>query len=106
MPGTCLNAWGDDFALNLLVEMGKTIGQSIRSEHFGFFTISGVLSPAHRGKHIFEKGPETKNEKLKQIAIADLQGQNRRPWPLDIWTEQKATATAWGHGRSLFYPLH
>ena len=32
--GTCLNASGVFVASNLHMEMGKTIGQSIRSEHF------------------------------------------------------------------------
>ena len=34
-PGTCLNASGMCFASKLHMEMGKIIGKSIRSEHFG-----------------------------------------------------------------------
>jgi len=53
--GTCLNASGVFFASNLHLEMGHIIGQSIRSKHLGIFTFWGVLLPALRGEHIFEK---------------------------------------------------
>jgi len=57
-------------ASNFHVEMGKTIGQSIISKHFGIFTILGVLLPAPRGKHIIEKMyPKRKMKVFKKYIV-------------------------------------
>jgi len=47
----CLNAPGLVCASNMLVKMGKTIGQSIRSKHFGISIFWEVLLPALRDEH-------------------------------------------------------
>jgi len=49
--------------IEFLCGMGKTTRQSIRSEHFFFFTFFWAPLPALRGQHIFEK--RTQNEKQK-----------------------------------------
>jgi len=49
------------------MEMGKTIGQSIRSERFGIW---GVIFPALREKYISEKThPKRTTEILKNYKI-------------------------------------
>ena len=58
--GTCWNTSGVFFAFNLYVEVDKTI-EPIRSKHLGILTILGVLLPAFRGEHIFEKRTQDEN---------------------------------------------
>ena len=53
--------WGVFVASNLHVEMVKTVAQSLRSTNIlGFLQFRGVLLPALRGEHIFEKRIQTK----------------------------------------------
>jgi len=66
MSGMCLDASGVFVASTLHVEMGRIIGESIRSEHLGIFTILGVLLPPLRGKCTFEKRTQNENRKAKK----------------------------------------
>ena len=66
--GTCLNASGMCFASNLHMEMGKIIGKSIRSEHFGILQFWEFFCQPF-GENTFSKNaPKTNNEKLKKIS--------------------------------------
>jgi len=67
MSGTCLNASGVFFASNLHMEMGKTIGHTIRSEHSGILRFWEFFCQPF-GKNTFSKnGPETNIEKLNTL---------------------------------------
>jgi len=52
--GTCLIASGVFVASNLHVDLGKTIGQSIRSKHFGFLNFGGYIGQLF-GENTFSK---------------------------------------------------
>jgi len=63
----CLNASGVFFASNLHMEMGKIIGKSIGSEHFGILQFWELFCQRF-GENTFSKnGPKTKIEKLKKL---------------------------------------
>ena len=67
--GTCSNAWGVCFASNLHMEMGKIIGKSIRSKHFGILQFwEFVCQPF--GENISSKnGSKTKIGNLKNFEV-------------------------------------
>jgi len=53
-PGTFFMHLGCFCCIVFVVEMGKTIGQSITRKDWGMFSFGRVLLPAFRGGHIFE----------------------------------------------------
>jgi len=51
----CLNASGVFFTLNMHVEMGKTIGKSMRSKHLGISTFRGGFFASPWGRTHFRQ---------------------------------------------------
>jgi len=63
----CLDASGMCFASNLHVEMGKIIGKSIRSEHFGILQFWEFFCQPFGETTFSKNGPKTQIEKLKKL---------------------------------------
>jgi len=74
MSGTRLNASGVCFAWNLHMEMGKIIGKSIRSEHFGILQFWEFFRQPF-GENTFSKKthPKRKMKNLKNIKFLSNQ---------------------------------
>ena len=67
--GTCLNASGMFFAWNLHMEMGKTIGQSIRSEHFGILQFGEFFCQPFGEIHFRKTDPKRKSKSSKNVKV-------------------------------------
>jgi len=66
--GDVFKSSGMLFASNLHLEIGKTIGQSTRSEQFWIFYNCGSSFASPSGKTHFRKNaPKTKNGNLKKL---------------------------------------
>jgi len=66
--GDVFKCIGSVFASNLHMEMGKIIGKSIRSEHFGILQFWEFFCQPF-GENTFSKNaPKTKNKKLKKVS--------------------------------------
>ena len=71
--GTCLNASGVLFASKLHMEMGKTIGESIISKHFGILQLWEFFCQPF-GENTFSKNAtKTNNGNLKHIKFLSNQ---------------------------------
>jgi len=55
------------FASILHMEMGKTIGQTIRSEHLGILQFWEFFCQPFGENTFFENAPKTKNERLQKL---------------------------------------
>ena len=64
--GTCLNESGMFFESNSHMEMGKTIGQSISSEHFGILQLWEFLCQPFGENAFSKKCTQKKHEQYKK----------------------------------------
>jgi len=65
--GDVFKCIGDGFCIELHREMGKTIGKSIRSEHFGILQFWEFFCQPFGENQLSKNAPKTNNGNLKQV---------------------------------------